>query len=89
MSNFYVGDIVKVKVFAHSDEGTIVSVSANGKYYFVEFFDKHGCPFTYSYEQHELIRVETLLTKCECGAIYTWAPLQHSTWCPRHTIDRN
>lgn len=88
MTNFYIGDKVKVKVFAHSDEGTIVSKSDKGTFYYVEFIDKHGSPFTYCYEPHELIKVETLLTKCECGAVYTWAPKQHSVWCPRHNMDR-
>lgn len=82
-----IGDKVKVTILPQGSEGTIVATAYDHKFYVVEFIGKDGEPFTYTYEAHELIKVNTFLTKCECGAQYTWAPSQHSHWCPRWSID--
>lgn len=86
MSNFSVGDKVKVTILPQGSEGTIIKI--HHVFYVVEFIDRAGVPYTYAYEKHELIKVDTFLIKCECGAAYTWAPKQHSYWCPRHSEDK-
>jgi hypothetical protein len=86
MVNFAIGDKVKVTVLPQGSEGTILSIY--DRFYVIEFIDKHGEPYTYAYEKHELIKVDAYF-KCECGAVYTWAPNQHSTWCPKWRIDGN
>jgi hypothetical protein len=80
MTNFAIGDKVKVTILPQGSEGTIVGI--HHRFYVVEFIDQHGDAYTYAYEEHELIRTD-LFFKCECGAAYTWAPDQHAHWCPK------
>lgn len=85
MLKYMVGDKVKVKVLP-SGVGTIIAASES--FYVVEFIDQNDNPYCYSYSEEELVPVNGMLTKCECGAVYTWAPLQHAFWCPRYYMDK-
>jgi hypothetical protein len=80
MNDFNIGDKVKVTILPQGSEGTIVAI--HHRFYVVEFIDQSGDTYTYSYEKHELIRTESLIS-CQCGAVYTWAPDQHAFWCPK------
>lgn len=80
MINLLVGDKVKTTILQQGTEGTIISI--HDRFYVVEFIDRHGEPYTYAYEAHELIKVDSFI-KCECGAIFTWAPSIHARYCPK------
>lgn len=79
---FKIGERVKAKFFSGSSSGTIVGVFQT--YYVVEFTDKHSQPYTYSYQEHELVTCEDVFTfhTCECGAKMTSFPDSHALWCP-------
>jgi len=79
---FKIDQRVKTVFFSGAETGTIVGVT--NKYYIVEFFDKQGNPYTYSYTEDELVETEgTFVHECECGAKFTSFKDSHAYWCPR------
>lgn len=78
---FKIGQKVRTTLFSVT-EGTVVAVF--NTYYVVEFFDRNGDPYTYSYQEHELIESEdAFVHNCECGAKFTSFSDSHAYWCPR------
>lgn len=80
-------DKVKPKIFSQGSDGTVIAI--NDPFYLVEFEDKNGDRFSYSYRADELIKANTSLMRCTCGAAYTYAPNLHVPWCDRHGIDKD
>jgi hypothetical protein len=82
MAKFQIGHKVKTTFFSGAAIGTVVGVF--NTYYVVEFIDRDGNPYTYSYQEHELVECEDFFVHtCECGAKFTAFPDSHAFWCPR------
>jgi hypothetical protein len=81
-NKFKIGQKVKTKFFSGATEGTIISIM--NSYYIVEFIDKGGFTYTYSYQEDEIVESDDIFVhKCECGAVFTAFPEAHAYYCPR------